>query len=374
MPRFYPAATSLGIPRARAQGREGRARAFRQGARAAAATRLARSSGADRRCWRSNGTATRWRRSRRCWPSIRARPKPASTCGRAEVPRARAGNRARARGGARPAGSTRPRTRTERRLPVNRTAAFLYRELAVVERRQGHDEPALEHFRRAVELDPSDARSLVHDRRDSREPGGFRGGACRRTSPLRRSTRVPRSRRGSTRCGTGSSSRSCRRSIGRSSRRRRSRARILRRSWAIRLGQLLQNAPSRRRGPHHRHQEQLGADLDRRRGARRRHGAVREPRVPAARDRPPRRPRAGHREAARARSASSQPAAAKSVGVRTPALQRSRADAPGVSGRVDGGRRERAAGGPGDTFQPSRADHRRGGRRDRRRSWRRSQA
>ena len=39
---------------------------------------------------------------------------------------------------------------------------FLYRELAVVEQRQGHEEQALEHFRRAIALDPSDARSLVH--------------------------------------------------------------------------------------------------------------------------------------------------------------------------------------------------------------------
>ena len=39
---------------------------------------------------------------------------------------------------------------------------FLYRELAVVEQRQGREEPALVHFRRAVELDPSDARSLAH--------------------------------------------------------------------------------------------------------------------------------------------------------------------------------------------------------------------
>jgi len=39
---------------------------------------------------------------------------------------------------------------------------FLYRELAVVEQRQGREDQALEHFRRAVELDPSDARSLVH--------------------------------------------------------------------------------------------------------------------------------------------------------------------------------------------------------------------
>jgi tetratricopeptide (TPR) repeat protein len=40
--------------------------------------------------------------------------------------------------------------------------AFLYRELAIVEQRQAREQPALEHFRKAVELDPSDARSFVH--------------------------------------------------------------------------------------------------------------------------------------------------------------------------------------------------------------------
>jgi Flp pilus assembly protein TadD len=38
---------------------------------------------------------------------------------------------------------------------------FLYRELAAVERQQGKDEAALEHLRKAVELEPADARSLV---------------------------------------------------------------------------------------------------------------------------------------------------------------------------------------------------------------------
>jgi tetratricopeptide (TPR) repeat protein len=41
-------------------------------------------------------------------------------------------------------------------------SAFLYRELAIVDERQGREETALEHFRRAVELDASDARSLMH--------------------------------------------------------------------------------------------------------------------------------------------------------------------------------------------------------------------
>jgi tetratricopeptide (TPR) repeat protein len=39
---------------------------------------------------------------------------------------------------------------------------FLYRELAGVEQKQGQEEPALQHYRQAIELDPTDARSLVH--------------------------------------------------------------------------------------------------------------------------------------------------------------------------------------------------------------------
>jgi tetratricopeptide (TPR) repeat protein len=38
---------------------------------------------------------------------------------------------------------------------------FLYRELAGVERQKGNADAALEHFRRAVELDPGDAKSLA---------------------------------------------------------------------------------------------------------------------------------------------------------------------------------------------------------------------
>src|SRR5262249_34302462 len=40
-------------------------------------------------------------------------------------------------------------------------SAFLYRELAMVERQGGDADQALEHFRRAVELDGGDGKSMV---------------------------------------------------------------------------------------------------------------------------------------------------------------------------------------------------------------------
>jgi tetratricopeptide (TPR) repeat protein len=49
----------------------------------------------------------------------------------------------------------------ERALSSTPESAFLHRELAVVERRRGDVDRALEHFRRAVELDPGDAASLI---------------------------------------------------------------------------------------------------------------------------------------------------------------------------------------------------------------------
>jgi len=54
-------------------------------------------------------------------------------------------------------------------------SSFLYRELAVVERQQGPTDSALEHFRKAVSLDPGDARSLaqIGDLLDAR--GDFEG-------------------------------------------------------------------------------------------------------------------------------------------------------------------------------------------------------
>jgi tetratricopeptide (TPR) repeat protein len=49
----------------------------------------------------------------------------------------------------------------ERALTMSPESAFLHRELAVVERTRGNADPALGHFRRAVELDATDAASLV---------------------------------------------------------------------------------------------------------------------------------------------------------------------------------------------------------------------
>ena len=48
-----------------------------------------------------------------------------------------------------------------RALTASPDSAFLHRELALLERRQGNLPAALEHFRRATELDPADAVSFV---------------------------------------------------------------------------------------------------------------------------------------------------------------------------------------------------------------------
>ncbi len=48
-----------------------------------------------------------------------------------------------------------------RAIDLSPDSAFLYRELAVVERREGNADRAIEHFTRASELDPSDATPIV---------------------------------------------------------------------------------------------------------------------------------------------------------------------------------------------------------------------
>jgi tetratricopeptide (TPR) repeat protein len=53
------------------------------------------------------------------------------------------------------------RTAYERAIQLSPDSAFLYRELAIVERRQGDVDRAIEHFNRAIELDPGDPAALV---------------------------------------------------------------------------------------------------------------------------------------------------------------------------------------------------------------------
>jgi tetratricopeptide (TPR) repeat protein len=53
------------------------------------------------------------------------------------------------------------RTAYERAVALSPDSAFLHRELAIVERRQGNNDPAIQHFTRAAELDPSDAAPLI---------------------------------------------------------------------------------------------------------------------------------------------------------------------------------------------------------------------
>ena len=55
----------------------------------------------------------------------------------------------------------RARAAYERAIDLSPDSAFLYRELAAVERRQGDNDRARQHVTRAVELDPSDSAALV---------------------------------------------------------------------------------------------------------------------------------------------------------------------------------------------------------------------
>jgi tetratricopeptide (TPR) repeat protein len=52
-------------------------------------------------------------------------------------------------------------TAYDRAIQLSPDSSFLYRELAIVERRQGSADRAVEHFAKAVELDPSDAMALA---------------------------------------------------------------------------------------------------------------------------------------------------------------------------------------------------------------------
>ena len=49
----------------------------------------------------------------------------------------------------------------EQAIAASPDSAFLYRDLAAVERRAGQTSAAAEHLRKATELEPADARALV---------------------------------------------------------------------------------------------------------------------------------------------------------------------------------------------------------------------
>lgn len=53
------------------------------------------------------------------------------------------------------------RTAYERAVTLSPDSAFLYRELAMVERRQGDNDLAIQHFTRASQLDPSDTTAMI---------------------------------------------------------------------------------------------------------------------------------------------------------------------------------------------------------------------
>ena len=185
------------------------------------------------------------------------------------------------------------RTAYERAVQFSPDSAFLYRELAGVERRQGNAERAVEHYGRAIDLDPSDTAALVAmadvlaERQDYQgADAAYRKAAAIEPTPELtakiaalaervRESRFPAEFKGD-----------CRRAAG-----------DTRRPGGV-------NRPPPRApvggcaaaaGRDHRHCRALGRQLHHAGRARRRHGPVREPHVPAAARHAP--GRRGHRGA-----------------------------------------------------------------------------
>ena len=332
------------VRRAGAQGSEGGAGAFRSRARAEPAARRCLGAGRTR-----PGAARRSNREVDALAAfeaaVAADPSQADLARRVEVLRFRdrgAGAGARARGGeGRPSGRG-ERRRTWRRLRARPTArSSIASSPASSGRRATTDRRAraLPQGGRAR----SERRGLAGaDRRDPRGRRRFRGGG----EGLRRVAghRAERGRRGAARGGARASRRwRCCRAEYRAHRsgRRRSRARDLAALVGIRLGDAAAERAAGERGADHRRAQQLGGALDHGGRARRRHGAVRQPRLPAAGGRAPRRSRAGGGAAARARPSARDPAAGETVGVGAREVQRSLGRPSGVSGGVGGGRGRR---------------------------------
>lgn len=70
------------------------------------------------------------------------------------------------------------RTAYERAIAASPDSAFLYRELATLERKQGDMPAALANFRKAVELDASDAASLIETGALLEDQGDYEGAAA----------------------------------------------------------------------------------------------------------------------------------------------------------------------------------------------------
>ena len=110
-------------------------------------------------------TATRARRSRRRSRPIRSLVNLARAHRGAEVPEFRPSSPRRGRRC--DAGRLdEARTAYQRAIAASPDSAFLYRELGMVERRRGDAAAALEHFNRAVALDPATRSALAQSRRD----------------------------------------------------------------------------------------------------------------------------------------------------------------------------------------------------------------
>jgi tetratricopeptide (TPR) repeat protein len=213
---------------------------------------------------------------------------------------------------------------------------FLYREFAAVELRKGQTDEALTSFRKAVSLDPSDATSQaqIGEILDSRND--FEGAerayttALANGAPAAVKTRLE-----------GLRARAALARLPAEYRAIDQAAQITRADLAaligIRLAPLLESV--------RRSDAALMTDVRTHWAApwifavaaRRRHGAVRQPRLPAAIDRSPNRPRAGRGAAAPA-GGDQDPGAGAHVGDGAAALHRSADLTPGLPGGFGGGR------------------------------------
>ncbi len=273
------------LRRAGAQGCEGGAAAFRPraGAAARSTTMCRRWSAADRRCSALNREADALAAFE---AALAVDPSLTDLARRVEVLKFRsvgAGTCAGARRRRGPAGSTRRCRPTRRRSPARPTARSCIASWPAVERQQGacrRRARALPQGGRAR----SERRALARaDRRDPRSARRLRGrgeGVRRRRW---RSSRTPacEARLEAVRAPRGAGA-----AAGGVPRDRPGAADHARRSRGARSAsgsrRCCRAAPRERRGADHRRAQQLGGDLDHGGGARRRHGAVREPRVPAA--------------------------------------------------------------------------------------------